>query len=329
MTVQKRIEILIQLGKYLQKKDERLYAFLHRTAHNNRWFTIEEQYKAIDLICKYLLDENKLKKWVENRNIPQHKMPQNVGILPHDHSPLSAWNIIMTTFIYGHISVIKLPKNDSFLLPFLIKKMEENYGGVKDFFKFKEQLPVKELDGLLAQVTSNMRPHLERYFQNKPTYFQEIKHSLSVIHGTETREDFLALSKDVLTFFGRDERNVSKLYVPKNYDFNLLLETFHEKNDIIKHDPYKNNYDYQISLLILNRTLHWNNGSIILAEQSDLQSPIAVLNFESYENHDDLINKLNTEKNNIKNIVSQVDIKGFSTIPFGSSLNPTYFDFEF
>ena len=37
--------------------------------------------------------------------------------------------------------------------------------------------------------------------------------------------------------------NVSKLYVPKGYDFQGLMEALHEFRKIVLHDKYKNNFD--------------------------------------------------------------------------------------
>ena len=75
---------------------------------------------------------------------------------------------------------------------------------------------------------------------------------------------------------------MTKLYVPENYDFAPLLDAFGKYNYLAAHPKYKNNYDYQLTLLILNKKYYMSNESILLSENPSPFSPISVLNYEFY-----------------------------------------------
>ena len=328
LSLQERIDVLVELGHYLQLKDERLNAHLIRTKYNNKWFTVENQLFATDAISTQLLSREKLEKWLVENNISQNNASKKIGFIPNTNHPISVFQDLIYTFISGHISFIKLSDEDKFLLPFLIKKMEEIKTGTTDYFQFPAHLPFKEMDAIIASGTEGMVKHFQKYFKHKKLITKTNKKSIGIIQGNETKDDFRKLAIDTLTYFGKGNRNISKIYVPVDYDFNLLLEAFHECKDIIKNDGYKNNYDYQITILILNQALYWNNGSMILAEKTALASPLSVLNFEYYNDVSDLENKINLIADDIENIVANSVFDNIKTIPFGSSLIPSLNDYE-
>lgn len=327
LSLQERIDVLVELGFYLQLKDERLNAHLIRSQYNNKWFTVDNQLFATDAIALQLLSRKKLEKWVLENNIKDNPQ-KKVGFIPNSNHPISVFQDLICSFILGHISYVKLSDEDKYLLPFLIKKMNEIKAGTADYFQFPEHLPFKEMDAIIASGDESMTKHFKNYFKDKKFINKMNKKSIGIITGNESKDNFKKLAIDVLTYFGKGNRNVSKVYVPNDYDFNLLLEAFHEFKDIIKNDAYKNNYDYQITILILNKTLYWNNGSIILAENAALNSPISVLNFEHYKDVSDLEGKINAVSDKIENIVAHSSFGNIKTIPFGSSLLPSLNDYE-
>ena len=63
MTLQERINALVQLGAHLKGEDDFLEAIIKQTQFNNRWFTIDNQHKAIAAIAEEFLNAEKLNKW--------------------------------------------------------------------------------------------------------------------------------------------------------------------------------------------------------------------------------------------------------------------------
>jgi hypothetical protein len=137
--------------------------------------------------------------------------------------------------------------------------------------------------------------------------------------GKETDEELEKLADDAYQYFGLGCRNVTKIFVPGNYDFTRLLDVFKKYNYLINYHKYKNNYDYQLALLILNKQYYMTNGSILLAENRSPYSPISQLHYEYYEGQPDLSSQ--EYKEQVQCIVGRNGIK------FGLAQQPGLCDY--
>ncbi|MBL0101541.1 MAG: hypothetical protein IPP49_17125 [Saprospiraceae bacterium] len=81
-----------------------------------------------------------------------------------------------------------------------------------------------------------------------PHIIRQNKNSIAVLTGDETNYELQNLGEDVFSFFGLGCRNVSKVLLPRGYDISKLFVAFEVYADIIHHNKYKNNYDYNVAL---------------------------------------------------------------------------------
>jgi hypothetical protein len=98
------------------------------------------------------------------------------------------------------------------------------------------------------------------------------------------------------------------------------LEAFKKFNELADHNKYRNNYDYQLALLIMNKQYYMTNGSIILHENKSEFSAISRLNYEFYSQSSAAIADLGSNQN-IQCIV------GRDEIPFGRAQYPGLCDY--
>jgi hypothetical protein len=117
------------------------------------------------------------------------------------------------------------------------------------------------------------------------------------------------------------------LYLPEGYAFDPLLEALHEYRDIVLHDKYKNNFDYNFTLYILNNTPHLNNGCVLLVENPALSTRIATLHYEFYRDHDDLQTLLEAQRDHIQCMVGNDSLSGLPMQPFGTTQQPGLDDY--
>ncbi len=143
---------------------------------------------------------------------------------------------------------------------------------------------------------------------------------MAILNGNETKDDLKRLSDDIHLYFGLGCRNVTKIYVPAEYDFVALLSAFEKYEYFIDHHKYKNNYDYQLAIHLLNHKYYMTNGTLLLSENSSIFSPISQLNYEFYTDQETL-KKLLEENRDIQCIV------GEGYLPFGNSQYPSLTDF--
>jgi hypothetical protein len=144
--------------------------------------------------------------------------------------------------------------------------------------------------------------------------------------GEEDAAALTELGKDVFTYFGLGCRNVSKIYVPEDYNFPNLLDNWEVYQPITHHHKYANNYDYQKSIMLVNSTLFYDNGFVMLTESENLVSPISVIFYETYADLSDLKEKIKNHSAKIQCIVSA---NGWyeGSIPFGKAQLPEVNDY--
>ena len=122
-------------------------------------------------------------------------------------------------------------------------------------------------------------------------------------------------------------RSISKIFIPKNYEIRNFFEPLEQFNDIINHFKYNNNYDYNKSIYLVNQQKHYDNGFLLLKEDEGLASPLAVLYYETYENVNEVMEKLKKQQEQIQCVVSKIPDEDLHTLPFGQSQQPKLWDY--
>ncbi|MDX1911027.1 MAG: acyl-CoA reductase [Saprospiraceae bacterium] len=330
MTLTQRIDLLTELGHYLRSGgDEALEQAIRQSYVENRWFTEANTRHALEAIARQMLTETALREWAVAYSIPEHTLPQKtVGIVMAGNIPLVGFHDWLCVFVFGHRARVKLSDKDKQLLPILVKKMGDWQHESWAFTEFVgETEHLKGFDAVIATGSNNTARYFEQYFGKYPHIIRRNRNAVAVLNGLETPAELQALGRDIFTYFGLGCRNVSKIYVPHGYQFDALLEALHEYRDIIHHDKYKNNFDYNFTLLILNNAAHKNNGCLLLTENTSLQARIATVHYQYYDDVQELDALLAEQRDAIQCVVGNTRITGFNALPFGASQSPTLMDY--
>ncbi|MBL7804823.1 MAG: acyl-CoA reductase [Saprospiraceae bacterium] len=330
MTLSQRIELLAELGHFLKNStDEALETAIRQSYVENRWFTPENTRQAIDAIATRWLDTGKLRNWADAYPIGQHEHPEKtVGLVMAGNIPLVGFHDWLCVFMSGQRALVKLSDKDKRLLPFLIKQMGD---WAFESWEYTEFVPdtdqLRGFDAVIATGSNNSARYFEQYFAKYPHLIRRNRNGVAVIDGSETAADLYALGRDIFTYFGLGCRNVSKIYVPHGYNFDILLEALHEYRDIIHHDKYKNNFDYNLTLFILNSMPYRNNGCIMLREDPAMHARIASVNYEYYGDREEVADIIRARKEEIQCVVAKSSLPGVDTLPFGQTQQPGLSDY--
>ncbi|MCB0706171.1 MAG: acyl-CoA reductase [Saprospiraceae bacterium] len=325
MNLSQRLELMVKLGEFLAAENEFLDALIHQTHYHNQWFTTENYKQALEAIRSSFLSREKLESWLRNYQIPESNEPKTVGLVLAGNIPLVGFHDIMTTFMAGHYCQIKPSSKDQFVLPYLLKEIVKWEPGAAPYFQLVDQL--QNLDAVIATGSNNSARYFETYFGKYPHIIRKNRNAVAVLNGTESAETFLKLGKDIFGYFGLGCRNVSKLYVPEGYNFSPLLEALHEFRHLVMHSKYKNNFDYNFALFSLNRKAFLSNGCVMLIEDESLQSRIAVLHYEYYQDYESLQSELESRKDEIQLVVSDQILWSGPSAPFGEAQSPALDDY--
>ncbi|OFX60027.1 MAG: hypothetical protein A2046_02265 [Bacteroidetes bacterium GWA2_30_7] len=186
---------------------------------------------------------------------------------------------------------------------------------------------MKEFDAVIATGSNNTSKYFEYYFSKYPNIIRKNRNSIAVLSGKETKNELIGLTDDVLMYFGLGCRNVSKIYLPRNFQATNLYEYFERYNHYNAHNKYFNNYEYNRAIFLVNRVEHFDNGYLILKEDINIASPISVLYYEYYNDVNSVKNFIENNSEKIQCVVSNLDIfeKRFN---FGSAQYPGFLDFS-
>ena len=338
-SIQNRISAFVKLGTFLsqfsQEKIEKIEGIEHNdlffdgfkhqikiAQEKNSWFTKDNILLSLENWSKALTKSN-LDNWISKNDLSD-KSSKTVAIVMAGNIPLVGFHDFLSVLISGHAVLVKQSSNDKHLLPFLAKYLEYVDASFKENISFTEQ-KLENFDAVIATGSDNTARYFEYYFKDKPNIIRKSRNSVAVITGNETEEDLQKLSDDVFTYFGLGCRSVSKLYVPKNYDFNNFFNGMFVKKDIINNAKYANNYDYNKAVYLMSLFDLLENGFLMIKEDESYASPIATIFYEYYDNEIDLKIKLHQDKEKIQCIVAKDFIE--NEIAFGETQNPQLWDY--
>ncbi len=330
MILQERLDLLAELGHYLRNGgDEDLDTAIRLACAENGWFTEESIRKSTAAIATAFLGREKLEAWAKQYAITDTPFPaKTIGLVMAGNIPLVGFHDWLCVFVSGYRAKVKLSDKDKRLLPLLIKKMggwEHESWAYTAFLAEGE--PLKDFDAVIATGSNNSARYFEQYFGKYPHIIRRNRNSVAVLTGLESVADLYALGNDIFTYYGLGCRNVTKLYVPHGYHFDALLEALHEYREIIHHHKYKNNFDYNFTLCIMNKMPHLNNGCLLLLEDPALQARIATVHYEYYDELFDLDALLEAKATEIQCVVGNIKLRSLPVLPFGTTQEPGLSDY--
>ena len=295
---------------------------LKRSEIENPWFTIENQKFALKQWTDLLTEEN-IADWLKEYQIS--KTTKRVGLILAGNIPLVGFHDVISVVLSNHIPVIKLSSKDKYMIPFLLKKWNEfSEGNVS--FEFVERL--ENFDAVIATGSNNTARYLEYYFKNHLNIIRKNRTSIAVLKGYETEEELKLLAEDIFRYFGLGCRNVTRLFIPQDFVIDRLFESFLDFQEIINHNKYANNYDYNRAVYHLNQDKFWDNNFVMLKEDEKLFSPLSVINFSRYSSLDEVKSFISENEENIQCVVAKDEL-GLDSIKLGEAQNPglnTYAD---
>jgi Acyl-CoA reductase (LuxC) len=318
MNLQERINLLTDIGQYISTENALWAAAKENASYQNGWFTPEFIDLAVKNIANGFLQKNKLEKWVAHYHLDDNIIPKKIGVVMAGNIPLVGFHDFLCCFITGHKQLIKLSAKDETLLKHIIEKMVDLNKDSAAMIATAPQL--KGCDAYIATGSDNSARYFEYYFSKYPGIIRKNRTSVAVLDGNETAAELEKLADDVHQYFGLGCRNVTKIYVPKEYDFVPLLEAMRKYHYFFNHNKYRNNYDYQLAIYLMNNLFYMTNDSIVLVENKNTFSPIGSLHYEFYSDREQL-KKLLAQEKYIQAIV------GKEFIPFGQSQQPGLMDY--
>jgi len=333
-TIDQRIEAFHKLGELFydisSKKENSKYKKwitvfnkkINEAYQYNKWFTTENCLLSFKNWSKELTTL-KLSKWLNNYEL-KNCSKKTIVIIMAGNIPLVGFHDFICAKILNYKCLIKMSSDDKILLPIVIDFLDFILPGFKKNIEFTNK-PLKKFDGVIATGSNSSFKYFEYYFKKYPKILRKTRHSIAVLDGNESKENLIDLGNDIFNYFGMGCRSVSKIFVPKNYNFDLLFESLFEFKEVIKNNRYANNYDYNKAVYLMGEKKITENGFLILKKDKNLGSPIACLFYDTYNSIKEIEKYIDNNSEYLQCIVSNFKLS--NSIPLGSSQKPKIYDY--
>ena len=290
-------------------------------SHNN-WFTPDNVHFSISSWSE-ALTENNLNQWLSAYNFIE-KEPKNVGLILAGNIPLVGFHDFLSVLISGNNVLVKTSSKDDYLIKFLAKYLIVLDNRFNEKITFVED-KLENYDAVIATGSNNTARYFEYYFKDKPSIIRKSRNSVAVLTGNETAEEMTLLSEDVFRYFGLGCRNVSKIFVPKNYNFDAFFNGMYAQKDVIYYEKYANNYDYNKAVFLMSNFQLLDNEFLTIKEDTSHASPISSVFYEYYEDVNEVKARIQQDAEMIQCVVSNGIIE--NSVYFGNTQKPNLWDY--
>jgi len=313
--VESKIEVLKQLTQELKNLAQDS-DFLYLIEGQNNWFTPEFVQLSIHSITENYLDEKALRNWLENYPLVEK---DHVAIIPAGNIPLVGFHDILCAYFAASRVSIKLSSKDNLLT----KAVLDIWCKIDSVWAERMQIieRIENYDKIIATGSNTSYHYFELYFKKYKSILRKNRTSIAVVHKDMTEEELDFLIDDIFLYFGLGCRNVSKLWIEKGFELSRIFEASEKYNRFFQHSKYMNNYDYQRTLLLLNRIEHLSNNFLMLKPDKGLFSSISVLHYEIFEDEKEFKSDLELYKEDIQCVI------GRGYIPYGKGQSPQLADY--
>lgn len=313
------LESLPALKAFLLSDTPERDEIIQRAFGSNQWFVPSFTIQAIEAIANEFLDEEKCRKWIESYDL-SNTSQKTVALIMAGNLPLVGCHDLLCVLACGHKAMIKLSDKDPYLLPWITQHWISICPSLSSSILFTNKF--EGFDAVIATGSNNSARYFDYYFRSYPHILRRNRNGVAVLNGGESINDLRNLAKDIFLFFGMGCRNVSKIYVPRGYDFSRWDEGMREWKFMEDHNKYKNNLEYNHAIFLINSVPHINIGHLILKEDEGIASRIGCLHYSYYDSLADAVAILEERKEEIQCVISAGPIGGWEHIGFGESQHP-------
>lgn len=320
MDIEKRIKAFAELGNALKTSDI-IKSAAAECVIKNPWFITKNVEYSINALADNLTEDN-LRKWTEKYNITTAS-PRTIAVIMAGNIPLVGFHDFLCVLMSGHRILCKLSSNDNVLLPAIAKvltSIDKEFDSLITFVEGK----INNFDAVIATGSNNTSRYFDYYFGKYPHIIRHNRNSIAILSGEENQQKLECLCDDIFLHFGLGCRSVNKLYIPRNYNFDNLIAAGKKYEYLFDHHIYKSNLDYHKALLLLNNVPFVDGVFWMLKEDTSMYSPVSIINFEYYDDINEVKTFIKNNEDNIQCVVADgID----NAIAFGEAQKPSLTDY--
>ena len=242
----------------------------------NSWFSDAEICNAVEAIRSQMLNEERLRAWLDRYPSLPIATPRNVLVVMAGNIPLVGFFDLLCVVASGNRCLVKPSSKDRALMQFVINQLHDIDSAVAVEIFDGESVP----DAVIATGSDNAVRHFQAEYGSLPMILRGSRSSVAILTGTESATDLSALCDDIYMYSGLGCRNISLIFVPADYDTTQLAETMRTYNT--HNAGYINNYRQRRAILAMNGVAHTDLGHSLLIEERACPTASSQINIARY-----------------------------------------------
>lgn len=272
---------VIRLGSVFSKgqNDTENTAAVEAAYLKNQWFIPRFVWEAIAAWARELTEEN-IRRWVEA--YPLAKESKKVGLILAGNIPLVGLHDVLAGYLSGHILHIKLSSQDDVLMMYVISRLKSF--SPEDAHRLCVVSSLRDVDAVVATGSDNTARYFEYYFRDKPMVIRHSRTSVAVVDDVTSDEELSLLADDVMMYWGRGCRSISRVFFPEGYDIGRFIKALSRYSWVADYHYYRNNYDYQRAIYTMSGKKDvYDTGFLLLSMEDNLLLPTGVVAYDFYK----------------------------------------------
>ena len=332
MNLNNRITLFVKLGRFFSDyinnnleslEKNKFDKAINESILHNSFFSKKNILKSL-LSWSNVLTKKSIDNFLSNYLIKIKKREKKIAIIMAGNIPLVGFHDFFCVILSGNFAIIKLSSKDSHLFKFILSFLVKENPDFSTKFDVVEN-KLKIFDAVIATGNNISASQFELYFKKYPKIIRRNRHSIAILNGNETKKEIELLANDIFYYYGLGCRNVSKIFIPNNYNLDILFKSFVLWNEVINKNSYSNNYNYYRAIYLLNKEVFFDNGFVLLKESEKIGSPVGTIYFEYYKSDNQIKEMIKKNNEKIQCIVSNNNYP--KTIKFGETQMPNLNDF--
>ncbi|MBQ4408083.1 MAG: aldehyde dehydrogenase [Bacteroidales bacterium] len=295
--------------------------------NHNGWFTPEYVKMQLRSLSQ-MLNRRDLEAFYKKYALDGAKTRDvKVKLIPAGNIPLVCFHDLVCILLSGCTCIIKYSSKDTLLPKAVVAILKKIDPSLQDRIIEEQDGQRLVFDAIIATGSNNTSRYFDYYFSKYPHIIRRNRHSVSVLTGNETPDDYHALADDIFAYYGLGCRSVSKIYVPKDYDYNTFFGNIIDHCTVAHNAKYSDNYTYNKAIYLMSDAKFLDNNFLLLKEDEGIGSPIGVLYAERYDDIEALSERLRGMKDDLQCVVSANPLPGLPTVGFGKAQYPSLMDY--
>lgn len=281
MNLEERISVFASLGDAIHKglKDGSMDAVVTRACSANPWFIPEHVRYALHEWGDSLTTDGLRLLAATAPSLSHSTTSKTIAIVMAGNLPLVGMHDWLCVLLAGHRAMVRLSSQDNVLLPHLCNMLPAELRDATTFAKGR----LTAFDAVIATGSNNTNRYFDYYFGRYPHIIRHNRNSIAILTGDESDKELNDLCGDIFLHFGLGCRSVTKLFVPRGYNFDVLIAKSSRYAYFADIHLYRSSLDYHKALLLLNGVSFVDGGFWMLQQNEGLAAPVSIVNYEEYD----------------------------------------------